>query len=64
MLDVMPSLHGFHTMDITATHIAPMPAFDNLGGDSSPDVHGNPSPKRTGEKRVFSPPLASSEFLH
>jgi hypothetical protein len=38
-------------------------ALDNLGDDSSPDVHKAPSPERTAEKFVSPPPSMAGEFL-
>jgi hypothetical protein len=64
LLDVAALSYGFHAMGVAVTHIARVPTFDNLGDDSSPDVHGTPAPKRTEEKHAFSPSPASDGFLH
>jgi hypothetical protein len=48
---------------IAMTHIARVPAFDNLGNDLSPDVRGAPSLGETTEKPASLPPSASGEFL-
>jgi hypothetical protein len=62
LLDVAASSHT-NTACTTTTHTAWVPAFDNLGDDSSPDVHEAPSPGKTMEKPVSLPPLVSGEFL-
>jgi hypothetical protein len=62
---VVPSLK-LPTRNIAMTHVgrvARVPAFDNLGDDSSPDVHKTPSPKRNMEKRMCPLPSTSGEFL-
>jgi hypothetical protein len=62
MLGVAASSHTFHATGVAATHVARVSAFDNLHGDSSLDVHGTPSPKRTREKRVFCHPWCLVSF--
>jgi hypothetical protein len=47
----------------TVTHTVWVPAFDNLGNDSSPDVREAPSSTRMMEKPVSLPHLVSGEFL-
>jgi hypothetical protein len=63
LLDVAASSHGPCTVSVAATYVAQVSVFDNLGDDSSPNVHKTPSPKRTGEKCASSPPSVSGEFL-
>jgi hypothetical protein len=48
---------------ITMTHAARVPTFNNLGDDSSPDVHKTPSPERMMEKPASPPAVVSGEFL-
>jgi hypothetical protein len=48
---------------VATTHTARVPAFDNLGDDSSPDVREVPSPGATMEKPASPPPSTSGEFL-
>jgi hypothetical protein len=61
MLDVAALSQARATGTMT-TCAARVPAFDNLGDDSSLDVHEAPSSKTTMEKHASPPPLASSEF--
>jgi hypothetical protein len=49
LFDVAALSHGVHTVVLGVTHVertSRVPAFDNLGDDSSPDVHDIPPPKR------------------
>jgi hypothetical protein len=62
LLDVAASSLA-RTVGTTPTHTARVPAFDNLGINSSPDVREAPSPRKTIEKPVSPPPLVSGEFL-
>jgi hypothetical protein len=62
LLDVATSSHT-HTARAAITHTAQVPAFDNLGDDSSPDVRDAPSPGKTMEKPASPLPSVSSEFL-
>jgi hypothetical protein len=64
LLDVAASSYGFHAVGVTVTHIARVPAFNNLSDDTSPNDHGTPPPKRTKEKHAFLLPPVSGEFLH
>jgi hypothetical protein len=54
LLDVPTPSHGPREEGLAMTHAvelaAHVAAFDNLGDDSSPDVHWAPSPKGTREK--------------
>jgi hypothetical protein len=63
LLDVAASSHGLHAVGITGTRVAQVLAFDNLGDDSSSDVHKTPSPIRTVEIRASPSPLVSRMFL-
>jgi hypothetical protein len=63
LLDVVASSHELHAMGITTTRTTQVPAFDNLGDDSSPDVRKTPSPAKTVEKHASPPPSVSSKFL-
>jgi hypothetical protein len=62
LLDVAASFHA-HVTGAAMTCAAQVPAFNNLGDDSSPDVHEAPSLGNTMEKPVSPPPLVSGEFL-
>jgi hypothetical protein len=61
LLDIPASSHGPHHEGLTMTKVgecaAHVVAFDNLGNDSSSDVRGTLSPKRTGEKCLAPLPL-------
>jgi hypothetical protein len=47
LLDVVvASSHGLRAMGVAVTHAAQVPAFDNIGDASSPDVRKTPSPER------------------
>jgi hypothetical protein len=61
LLDVAALSHARATSAVT-TRTARV-AFDNLGDDSSPDVHEAPSPETTMEKHVSPLPSVSGEFL-
>jgi hypothetical protein len=63
LLGAAGSSHGPHTAGIAATHAAQVSAFDNLGDDSSPDVHKTSSPIRTLKRHGSPPPSVSSELL-
>jgi hypothetical protein len=66
LLDVAVPSPRLPTRNLVLTHIgwvARVPAFDNLGDDSSQDVHKTPSPKRTAEKRTCPLPSTFGEFL-
>jgi hypothetical protein len=52
LLDAAASSHRLHTAGITTTHAARVRAFNNLGDDSSLDVHKTPLPAKMVEKRV------------
>jgi hypothetical protein len=62
MLDVVTSSQA-RVAGIVTTHTARVPAFNNLGDESSSDVHEAPSPGATMEKPASPPPSASGEFL-
>jgi hypothetical protein len=63
LLDVAASSHARAT-SAAITHTTRVQAFDNLGDDTSSDVHEAPSPKTTMEKHASPPPSTSGEFLH
>jgi hypothetical protein len=63
LLDIAGSSHGPHTTDITTTHAAQVPTFDNLSNDSSLDVHRTPSHVWMIERHASPPPSVSGEFL-
>jgi hypothetical protein len=62
ILDVAASSHA-RTTGATTTRTVRVPAFDNLGDDSSSDVCEARSPRKMMEKLVSPPPLVSGEFL-
>jgi hypothetical protein len=62
LLDVVASSQACASGAMT-TRSTRVPAFDNLGDSSLPDVHETPSPRMTMEKPASPPPSASSEFL-
>jgi hypothetical protein len=65
LLDAPSSSHDPHDRGLTATKAgkctARVVAFDNLGDDSSPDVHGAPLPSR--EQRKVSAASAIADWL-
>jgi hypothetical protein len=63
LLDVTTSFHGLHAVGVAVTHAARVPAFDNLGDDSLPDVRKTPSPAKMVEKRVSLPPSVHDNYL-
>jgi hypothetical protein len=63
LLDATGLSHRPHAMGVTTTHAARVPAFDNLGDDSSPDVRQTHSPIWTIERCASPPPSMSGEFL-
>jgi hypothetical protein len=64
LLDASSSSHGPCSGCPTATkaseHTARVLAFNNLGDDSSPDVHETPLPQESKEERLPPPPLMPS----
>jgi hypothetical protein len=64
LLDVAASSQGLHAEGITITYAARVPAFNNLGDDSTRDVRKTPSPVRTVERHASPPPSVSGKFLH
>jgi hypothetical protein len=66
LLNVVALSHRIYGTGHGMTHgerVARAPAIENLGDDSSPDVHKTPSPKRVGGKRASPPPSSPGEFL-
>jgi hypothetical protein len=64
VLDVVCSSHRLHAVGVTLIRATRVPAFNNLGVDSFPDVCRTPSPAKMVEKRASPPPSVSGEFLH
>jgi hypothetical protein len=60
--DVAASSQGPHAMGATMTRAARVPVFDNLGDDSSPDVHKTTSPTMMIGKCTSPPPSVSGEL--
>jgi hypothetical protein len=52
-----------HTMTNITEHVVRVVAFDNLGGDSLPDVRGVSSPKEMEEVAPPPPPFIPSRHL-
>jgi hypothetical protein len=66
LLDVAAPSRRPLTGGATVTRIeraARVPAFENLGDDSSPNVRKTPSPKRIAERRASPLPSMSDEFF-
>jgi hypothetical protein len=62
LLDVAASCQAC-AVGVTTTRTAQVSAFDNLGDDSSPNVHEAPSLGATMEKPVSPPPSVPGEFF-
>jgi hypothetical protein len=62
LLDIAALTHT-RAAGAAPTHTAWVSALDNLGDDSSPDVHMAPSPGKMMEKPVSLPPSVSGEFV-
>jgi hypothetical protein len=67
-LDLLGSSHGPRDEDRIVTKVdergAHVMAFNNLGDDSSSDIHEAPLPRVTEEVPPPSPPFMPSEFVH
>jgi hypothetical protein len=66
LLDVATSSQRLPSRGLTMVRVerpAHVPAFDNLGDDSLPDVHKARSPERTVEKCTSPPPSMAGEFF-
>jgi hypothetical protein len=66
LLDVAAPSHRPPTGGAAMTHVerpARVPAFENLGDESSPDVHKPSLPKRITERLSSPPPSMSDEFF-